>query len=434
MQAADGIHYLFLDLNSYFASVEQQENPRLRGRPVVVTPLDTESTCAIAASYEAKALGIKTGTRIYEARKICPDLQVVPARHDLYVDYHHRIITEIDRHLPIHKVHSIDEASCQLTGRQRNIEVAVGLAQAIKRGIAENVGVCLRSSIGIAPNCFLAKVATELEKPDGLVVLHSQDLPGRLLELELIDIPGIGRNMSRRLSAAGVYTVAQLWELQPKHVRNIWGGVQGERFWYGLRGYDVPEVKTQKRVIGHSRMLDPKFRPLAAARLVARALLLKAAARLRRYEMVAGAFTISARFQAARYQEAGRWKQTAMFPATQDSFVMLENLDGLWRLMRQAEPQTFRLKKISLVLHNLQDKSARQPLLFGPDDLLATGRFRHRDGDHRDGEKLWLTLDQINKRFGQNTVQLCSQTRVDMNYLGTKIAFTRIPERAEFSE
>ena len=95
MQPEKGLKWLFLDLNSYFASVEQQENPKLRGKPVAVVPMDTDSTCAIAASYEAKAYGIKTQTRIYEAKKMCPELQCVTAKHDLYVSYHHKIIDEI---------------------------------------------------------------------------------------------------------------------------------------------------------------------------------------------------------------------------------------------------------------------------------------------------------------------------------------------------
>ena len=89
------VQYLFLDMNSYFASVEQQENPSLLGRPVAVVPILTEKTCAIAASYEAKAFGIKTGTMIYEAKKLCPDLIIVPARHDVYVEYHHAIMEEL---------------------------------------------------------------------------------------------------------------------------------------------------------------------------------------------------------------------------------------------------------------------------------------------------------------------------------------------------
>ncbi|MDA0708302.1 MAG: type VI secretion protein ImpB, partial [Proteobacteria bacterium] len=174
-----GLQWLYLDLNSYFASVEQQLDKRLRGRPIAVVPTDTDATCAIAASYEAKAYGIKTGTMIYKARQMCPELITVPARHDKYVDYHHKVMNEINRYLPLTKICSIDEVACRLMGPECEEKNALALAQKIKNGIYHNVGVCLRSSIGIGPNRFLAKVASNLNKPDGLTVLYATELPDR---------------------------------------------------------------------------------------------------------------------------------------------------------------------------------------------------------------------------------------------------------------
>src|ERR1700742_3311749 len=107
--SANVLRWLYIDFNSYFASVEQELNPALRGKPVAVVPVETDSTCAIAASYEAKAFGVKTGTPIYEARKMCPGLICVLAGHNHYVEYHERILDEIDRHIPVTKVCSIDE-------------------------------------------------------------------------------------------------------------------------------------------------------------------------------------------------------------------------------------------------------------------------------------------------------------------------------------
>ena len=148
------LRWLYLDLNSYFASVEQQINPKLRGKPVAVVPVMTDATCAIAASYEAKAFGIKTGTPIYEAKKLCPDLICVLGSHEVYVDYHHRILDEINNHIPISVVASIDEAACRLMDNENAPEIATKIAKNIKLGIAENVGEYLRSSIGIAPNKY----------------------------------------------------------------------------------------------------------------------------------------------------------------------------------------------------------------------------------------------------------------------------------------
>ncbi|WP_222872691.1 hypothetical protein [Hankyongella ginsenosidimutans] len=165
-----GLRWLYVDFNSYFASVEQQEQPRLRGRPVAVVPVDTDFTSAIAASYEAKAYGVRTGTMIRDAKRMCPGLICVPARHDLYVDYHHRALAEIERHIPVTAVCSIDEAACRLMDNEAPADVAIGIARSIKRGLAANVGEYVRCSIGIAPNRYLAKVATDLQKPDGLTL------------------------------------------------------------------------------------------------------------------------------------------------------------------------------------------------------------------------------------------------------------------------
>lgn len=166
-----------LDLNSYFASVEQQERPHLRGKPVAVVPMETDYTCAIAASYEAKAYGIKTGTMIRDAKRMCPNLTCVLARHDKYVEYHHKIVDEIALHAPINKIWSIDELSSRLPPSRRSVEAATDLALRIKAGIRRNVGPAITCSIGVAPNTLLAKIAGDMKKPDGLTILRQEDLP-----------------------------------------------------------------------------------------------------------------------------------------------------------------------------------------------------------------------------------------------------------------
>ena len=112
------LRWLVLDLNSFFASCEQQEHPELRGKPVIVVPMMAETTCAIAASYAAKACGIKTGTLVHEARRLCPDVQLVPAHHKLYVEYHHRILAAIDRHIPVEEVIRTENARTKILAEQ----------------------------------------------------------------------------------------------------------------------------------------------------------------------------------------------------------------------------------------------------------------------------------------------------------------------------
>ncbi len=175
--------YLVLDLNSYFASVEQQLNPKLRGKPVAVVPTMADTTSCIAASYEAKAFGIKTGTLVREAKQLCRDLILVVGDHTNYIEFHHKILAAIDLCVPIEEVMSIDEVACRLIGREVQEENSIKIAHKLKKTISENVGPYLKSSIGIAPNKFLAKIASDMQKPDGLVVIKQNELPQRLHSL-----------------------------------------------------------------------------------------------------------------------------------------------------------------------------------------------------------------------------------------------------------
>jgi DNA polymerase IV len=175
--------WLFLDLNAFFASCEQQDNPTLRGQPIIVVQTLTSSACAITASYEAKRLGITTGTLVREARQLCPAVIPVQANHRLYTEYHERMLAAVDTCVPVEKVMSIDEVACRLTGDQRQVPVARALALKLKRALREQVGECLTCSIGLATNVFLGKVGSDMQQPDGLVVITRDDLPDILLGL-----------------------------------------------------------------------------------------------------------------------------------------------------------------------------------------------------------------------------------------------------------
>lgn len=428
MRKETHLNYLFLDLNSYFASVEQQENPALRGKPVAVTPMVTDYTCAIAASYEAKAYGVKTGTRILEARQMCPGLKCVLARHDVYVDYHHKILAAAERHIPVNKIWSIDEFDCKLIGRERDPENARQIALRIKESIWRNVGEAINCSIGIAPNSFLAKVATDIQKPNGLVILRPEDLPGPLLKLDLMDLPGINVAMERRLRAAGIKTVGHLWDTSPKQARAIWRSVQGERFWYWLHGYDIPHIETNTSMVGHSRVLDPDLRTPEKARAMARRLLVKAAYRLRRKEFYASKLALGVRFVDGR-----RWKFEVSFAHAQDTFTFLHYCDALWQAMahdcgltdRDTRRQTF--KKVSVILHGLK----RQGEIT--DDLLNTALIADRRIVQKN-EALTAALDKLQNRYKKEAVTIGTPPKTLSGHVGTKIAFSRVPDREEFWE
>src|ERR1700753_2428989 len=126
------VNWLFVDLNSYFASVEQEVRPELRGRPVGVVPMVADTTVCIAASYEAKAYGVKTGTVVADAKRMCPEIVFVEGRHEIYVDYHHRILEAIETCIPVSSVQSIDEMACRLIGRERPLQAALDLGLRVK--------------------------------------------------------------------------------------------------------------------------------------------------------------------------------------------------------------------------------------------------------------------------------------------------------------
>ncbi len=419
------LRWLYVDFNSYFASVEQEIDPRLRGKPVAVLPVMTDATSAIAASYEAKAFGVKTGTPIYEAKKMCPGLICVLAKHDKYVEYHQKILTEIDNHIPVTKVCSIDEVACSLMKNERTPERVTEIAAGIKRGLAKNVGQFIKCSIGVAPSKYLAKVATDMKKPDGLTILRGEDLPGRLLELKLRDLPGIGHNIELRLNNAGIHTMPQLFALQARHMRAIWGSVWGEKMWYYLRGIDLPDAETEATSsIGHSHVLAPEVRVPKEAYDVAKRLTMKAAARLRRANFYASRFSLSLRLESGQ-----RFGLEAQCRASMDSFTFLELLEKMWaEIMREARGA--RVKKLGVTLYGLTataDIAVQQDLF---DSLTAPAEEKRQQAN----ETISKAMDKLNQKFGKNTVLLGMAAHGKKDGTSTKIAFTRIPDVEEFRE
>jgi DNA polymerase-4 len=415
------LRWLYVDFNSYFASVEQQLRPELRGKPIAVVAVETDSTCAIAASYEAKAFGVKTGTAIYEAKRLCPGLTCVLARHERYVEFHHRLIEEIERHIPVTAVCSIDEVACRLMDNEISVERSTEIARSIKSGIAKTIGPYMRCSIGIAPNRYLAKVGTELQKPDGLVLLRAEDLPQKLFSLKLRDLPGVGANIERRIQAAGIKDLPGLFALNPQQMRTIWGSVWGEKLWYLLRGMELPDEITARRSIGHSHVMAPELRDPVKAKDVARRLTLKAASRLRRMEYYAGAMSFS-----ARLENDTRVHAEERFYRAEDNKTFLDLLDKLWtQALRQS--RGVRIRQVSVTFSDLVAATDLQPDLFAklPDvDLAARDK----------SEKLSRAMDTINHRFGRDSILIGMTPSQGKSFSGTKIAFTRIPDEDEFLE
>ena len=407
---------LFVDFNSYFASIEQHEAPALRGRPVGVTPVAAETTSLIAASYEAKACGVGTGTLVREARARCPGIVIVTARPERYVAWHATLKEAIDRAIPIAQVGSIDEMACELVGRQRQREAAERIAWQVKEEIARAApGGAIRCSIGIAPNPYLAKTAADMRKPDGLTVIEQTELPQALHGLALRDLCGIGASMEARLHAEGIRSVAQLTAAPKLVLRRAWGGIEGERMWALLRGAWLPAAPTTRGSLGHSHVLGPALRTPDGALAVLKKLLAKAAMRLRRDKLLTGALAVRIRFLGIE----PRWEGDLQFDPTDDSRELLRLLGHLLERARRpgrALPGPARAVplSVSVTLLRLAERGQTSGVLFAP--------ARAQRG-------VDAVVDRINAKFGLNKVYFGGmQTALNHDAAPMRIPFNRIPD------
>ncbi len=219
---------LFVDMNSFFASCEQQDNYLLRGRPVAVCVYTSgPRSCVIAPSIEAKQRGVKTGMKLAEAALLCPDLIPVETHPARYRAYHLRIIGVLKRFADDVLPKSIDEAIVDLTQYQLAYSDMEAVARSIKHAIRKDVGDYLRCSIGVAPNAFLAKLASNLQKPDGLVTITPDNIDAVLTPLKLTDLPGIGTRMADRLITGGILTPLDLRHASPDRLRTVCRSIVG---------------------------------------------------------------------------------------------------------------------------------------------------------------------------------------------------------------
>jgi len=418
------LNWLFVDLNSYFASVEQEVRPDLRGRPVGVVPMMADTTVCIAASYEAKAHGVKTGTVVADAKRMCPGLVLVEARHELYVDYHHRIVEAVESCLPVTAVLSIDEMACRLMGRERPLLAAIELGRRVKATIREKVGPMLRSSVGLATNRYLAKIASDMEKPDGLIALPLDILPEALRHLTLRDLPGIGAKTEKRLNDKGIHTMDQLLSLDCEEAGELWGSVWGERLWHWLRGEDFDMADTEHlKSLSHQHVLAPEMRTPEKAWAVAHKLLHKAAMRLRAGGLWASSIGLAIGFAGPKGERGPvsnygvptkGWKSDLKLSECQDNQTLIAALTRLWASKPTGE-------------------EFNHPYFIGvhldglvPDRLHSLNLFDGTE-DEQSRAKLLAIMDQINNKYGMSTLAPATMLTAYKS-APTRIAFHSIPE------
>ena len=285
---------MLVDMNSFFASVEQQANPFLRGLPLGVSPSHHPGSCLIGTSKEAKAMGIKNGIPLYKARKICPKIIVIESEPEKYREVNRQMNRIFADYSDAIETYSVDESFMDFRESKLN-PLLVGAE--IKRRIREEVGEWLTCSVGIAPNKFMAKLAADLQKPDGLTIVWRENLREIYKTKKLSDLWGINHGWMKRLAGLGIYNPGQLLDYPVQNLISAFGK-PGFYLWQRVNGLEQDEIGdgsqiTDPKSFGHSWVLN--FRTTDKKKLAVAVLRLaeKAARRMRREAFIASAMYVS---------------------------------------------------------------------------------------------------------------------------------------------
>lgn len=285
---------MHLDLNSCFASIEQQADPHLRGKPVAVAAYVSPRGCILAASVEAKKMGIKTGFRVKDGRALCPDLIVIPPDTDKYRFVHHRLHELLSFYTPLLVPKSIDEFVLDFKGSQCSDLHA--LSRVIKTKIKQEIGEWLTVSIGLGPSRFLAKVASNLKKPDGLEEININNYEAIYPRLTLPDLHGINSRFASRLNAGEIYTVTDFYNANIAHLRSVFRSISSYYWYLRLRGYEIDDVDFGRKSFGNMYSLPASISAPTKLGPILHKLVAKTTFRLRSYGYHARGFYLGLLF------------------------------------------------------------------------------------------------------------------------------------------
>jgi DNA polymerase-4 len=375
-----------IDMDSYFASVEQQARPWLRGKPIVVSGRPDIHSVVAAASKEAKRYGIKAGMSTWEAKKLCPEVIFVPGDPDKYESVTRRFLGILISYTPMVEVYSIDEVFLDATDILPRYPDPIALALEIKRKFREELGEWITCTIGIAPNKLLAKLATEEAKPNGIKWIRPEDVPEVLRNTPVEAVCGIGPRIAKRLSYMGVWTLADLGKIPEAYLKRVFG-VYGTLLHLWGMGVDPTPLKPywqeeEEKSIGHSHALPKSLRHPEGARRVLYYLSVKTARRLRKKGFVGRVIHAMYRDEEMKYFGA----QKALSTPTCDerrifdaAMEIVERLGGFPYGVSLVGVRVAGLKRISAHPYPLFPEEARR-------------------------EKLLSALDRIRDRFGEEAV------------------------------
>ena len=399
---------MHIDLNSCFATIEQQANPLLRGKPIAVAAYTTGNGCIVAPSVEAKALGIKCGMPVREGRQLCANLLVLPPDPWKYRFINRKLLHLFRAYSTNVEVKSIDEMNLNLghsISLKRGLHV---IGREIKEAIRREIGEWMTVSIGIAPNRFLAKQAANLHKPDGLDEINATNLRMILAGMELTDLFGIKDRNKARLYRVGIYTPLDMLDASPQLLMAAFESIVGYYWHLRLHGWEIDDVDFERKSIGHSHALkNQRAGPAEIARLLCK-LTEKMGRRMRRLGYAARGV-----YMAFLYADNSHWHKRAMTATPLfDSNEIYKRVMQLFAAAPQGKPiHTLSVSCYGLVREPLQQLSLLE--------------------DVQKKRALTNALDAINERWGDFTITPAVMMGMEDTILD-RVAYGGVKELEEF--
>ncbi len=361
-------------MNSFFAGIEQMDDPALRGKPVAITNGMTGS-CIITCSYEARAYGIKSVSHLKKARELCPHLIRKPTRPERYVQISTRIMKSMEQFTPELEIFSVDEVFLDVTKSQRLLGDPLTIARRVKEVIFSVSGV--KASVGVADSKLIAKWAAKLQKPDGLVVIEPNTAKEQLANVPVTDICGINKGVANHLAQYDVFTCGDVAKLPMSILSQRFGNV-GRRLYMICGGFDPEPIISrvaEPKTIGHGKVIPPNTRNPEVIKTYLLHMSFKVAARLRLYEYVSGHYHIGFKTQVGWC--AGKYQ-----------IMPTSNMMDIFKLCVRAVVEKWNCKGV----HQVQ-VTATKLIKVGQADLF---------GNINQAEiKINKVIDEVNARFGE---------------------------------
>ena len=392
---------MHIDLNSCFASIEQQSRPLLRGRPVVIVNRATEHTAIVTASYEAKAKGIQALMKLREARSIVPDIVAIESDPAKYRFVYRKLLAIMQDYSAHVTMKSIDEGVIDFHQAPEDVvdKGLVSIGHEIKQRLRDEVGVAMRCNVGISTNRFLAKMAASLHKPDGLDVITANNIREVFSTLKLTDLTGIAYRNEARLNAVGIYTPIEFLDTGEDVLRRmVFKGVNGTHWYQRLRGYEVDDHTSEVGRVGRQYVLE-RF-DLSYEDILRRLhhLCESVGWRMRRQGLVARGVYVYAK------TNSGYWHACRVYPTP--IFSNKAIYEVAQELFRNVPGE---IREIGMHCYKLQKGDAVQQLGLFADEI-----NRERS--------LVRTTDEVNGRYGERTIVAADTINTGI-YISQKIPF-----------